>query len=99
MVQLSTAAIFLGWITTASAFAPVAYPRTTVLRPLKASTVETPPSPYTLWGEKISNIRKVQEDFKKRSIPEFSVEISSADVGIASNDKDAQRKYFKDNAM
>lgn len=65
---------------------------------LQAATIETPPSPLTAWGNRISDIRKLQQEVKKQTIPEFAPELSAADVGIASDDTDAQLKYFQENA-
>ena len=53
----------------------------------------------TAWGEKISDIRAAQNELKKQNLPEFGPELSSSDVGIASDDIDAQLTYFKENAM
>ena len=66
---------------------------------LEAATLETPPSPLTAWGNEIPDIRKLQQDFKKQKLPEFGPELSAADVGIASDDTDAQLAYFKEHAM
>jgi hypothetical protein len=97
MVRLSLAA-FLLTATAAGAFAPSAQPKI-LASPLSAAAVETPMSPLTIWGEKIQDIRKVQADFRKQKLPEFGPEISSASLGIASDDKEAQLKYFRENAM
>jgi hypothetical protein len=94
-------------LATACAFAPLSHVTSSgrIVRLLQhntalaASTVETPPSPLTAWGEKISDIRKLQAEFRKQKLPEFAVEISSADVGIAHDDTDAQLKYFQENAL
>lgn len=59
----------------------------------------TPPSPLTVWGEEITDIRSLQEKFRRKELPEFAPEISIVDVGIAPNDKDAQLAYFEENAM
>jgi hypothetical protein len=97
MVRFSVAALLVS-LTTAGAFAPAGQTRAPA-RPLSAAAVETPPSPLTIWGEKISDIAKLQADLRKQDIPEFGPEISSADVGIASDDTEAQLHYFKENAM
>jgi hypothetical protein len=97
MVRLSLTA-FLACAATAGAFAPVPQQRAG-MRPLSAAAVETPPSPLTAWGETIQDIRKTQEEFRQQSLPEFAPEISSADLGIASDDKEAQLNYFKENAL
>ncbi|KAG7364882.1 taurine catabolism dioxygenase TauD/TfdA family protein [Nitzschia inconspicua] len=72
---------------------------TTIFAPLQAASIETPPSPLTAWGDRISDIRKLQQEVKKQIIPEFGIELSAADVGIASDDTQAQLKYFQENAM
>jgi len=71
----------------------------TTLASSVAAVVETPPSPLTAWGDEISDIRSVQEEFRHQQLPEFGPEISAADVGIASDDKDAQLAYFEGNAF
>ncbi len=63
------------------------------------AVIETPPAPLTAWGDKISNIRTLQEEMRKQELPEFGPEISASDLGIASDDKAAQLAYFKENAM
>jgi len=95
MVRLSLSA-FLACTASVGAFAPVAQPRAgnTAL-----SAVETPPSPLTAWGTPIQDIRKTQAEFRQEELPEFGPEISCADVGIASDDKEAQLNYFKENAL
>eukprot|EP00526_Cylindrotheca_closterium_P009330 CAMPEP_0113625830 /NCGR_PEP_ID=MMETSP0017_2-20120614/13347_1 /TAXON_ID=2856 /ORGANISM="Cylindrotheca closterium" /LENGTH=431 /DNA_ID=CAMNT_0000535967 /DNA_START=85 /DNA_END=1380 /DNA_ORIENTATION=- /assembly_acc=CAM_ASM_000147 len=98
MVRLSLSLFLAGAVTTA-AFAPSSQPRAAVQTSINAAAIETPPSPLTAWGETIQDIKKAQAEFKKQPLPEFAPEISSADVGIASDDKDAQLKYFEDNAL
>lgn len=100
MVRLSTAAFLLS-LTSVGAFAPSVSSRRALLplTPLNAAAIETPPSPLTIWGDKISNIRKLQEEMRQMDLPEFGVEISSKDLGLASDDKEAQLNYFKENAM
>lgn len=96
MVRLSLAS-FLITVSAAGAFAPpsVYQPRT---QSALAAAVETPPSPLTAWGERISDIRKLQAEFKKQPLPEFAPEISAASLGLANN-KEAQLAYFRENAM
>jgi len=96
MVRLSLTS-FLITVSAVGAFAPsVSQPRP--LAVLKAAAVETPPSPLTVWGERIQDIRKLQQEFKKQKLPEFAPEISAASLGLAGN-KDAQLAYFQKNAM
>eukprot|EP00980_Cylindrotheca_fusiformis_P008775 scaffold1869_cov122-Cylindrotheca_fusiformis.AAC.37 len=97
MVRLSLTA-FLACVATTGAFAPVSQPRSRMIS-VSAAAVEIPPSPLTAWGEKIQDIRKTQQEFRQQSLPEFAPEISTADLGIASDDKEAQLNYFKENAM
>ena len=97
MVRLSLAAFMLS-VSAVGAFAPVSQPKAN-LHSLSAAAIETPPSPLTIWGERISDIRKLQEDFRKQDLPEFAPEISAESLGLASDDKDAQLAYFKENAM
>lgn len=99
MVRLSTAAIFLASLSTAGAFAPVAPPKTVQLSSLNAATIELPQTPLTKWGAPISEIRSLQQEFREQQLPDFSLEISAKALGIASDDKEAQLNYFKENAM
>jgi hypothetical protein len=100
MVRFSTAAVFLASLSTAGAFAPVT-PSTRAVQhsSLNAVAIETPPSPLTQWGEPISEIRSLQQEFRKKELPDFGREISAKELGIASDDKQAQLNYFKENAM
>ena len=99
MVRLSTAALLLS-VTSVCAFAPSSTSRTSLTsKPLNAAAIETPPSPFTIWGDKISNIRQLQEEMRQTELPEFGIEISSKDLGIASDDKEAQLNYFKEHGM
>ena len=89
-------------LSTAGAFAPsnVQPNRNGVsLAAADSAVVETPPSPLTVWGEPISDIRNAQVEMRKRKLPEFGPEIKASDLGIASDDKAAQLAYFKENAM
>lgn len=96
MVRLSLTS-FLITVSAASAFAPsLSQPRP--MTALQAASVETPPSPLTAWGERIQDIRKLQQEFKKQKLPEFAPEISAVSLGLAGN-KDAQLAYFQKNAM
>mmetsp|Transcript_7616 Transcript_7616/g.21668 ORF Transcript_7616/g.21668 Transcript_7616/m.21668 type:complete len:421 (-) Transcript_7616:51-1313(-) len=89
-------ASFLIAVSATSAFAPLAtQPRSVALN---AAAVETPPSPLTVWGNRISDIRKLQEEFRKQELPEFGPEITAESLNLA-GDKDAQLAYFKENAM
>ncbi|VEU37678.1 unnamed protein product [Pseudo-nitzschia multistriata] len=97
--------IALSLLSTAGAFAPAGvhqqqHAQLSSSSLLVASTpvVQTPPSPLTEWGSKISNIRVAQEEMRKQDLPEFGPEISATDLGIA-GDKAAQLAYFKENAM
>lgn len=85
-------------VATAGAFAPVSKPAAGV-QALSAAAVETPPSPFTAWGESIKDIRKTQEEFRQQTLPEFGPEIFASELGIASGDKEAQLNYFKENAL
>lgn len=99
--------IAISLLSTAGAFAPSSlHPHqqqqqlgSSALLASDAAVVETPPSPLTEWGEKISDIRQLQQQIRERELPEFGPEISASDLGIASDDKAAQLAYFKENAM
>lgn len=61
--------------------------------------LEAPPlAPLTMWGEKIPNIRQLQEEIRKANLPEFAPEIHAKDFGLA-GDTAAQLEYFKKNGM
>jgi hypothetical protein len=100
-------ALLFTCLVTVTAFVPVAQNHNaantlssqTLVGPLEAAAIETPPSPLTAWGDKIQDIRKLQQEFRKQDLPEFGREISVSDVGIASDDTDAQLAYFQENAM
>lgn len=96
MVRLSLS-LFLAGAATTAAFAPASQSRV-VQTSISAAAIETPPSPLTAWGETIQDIKNAQAEFKKQKLPEFAPEISTADLGIASDDKEAQLKYFEENA-
>lgn len=87
-------------VASASAF----YAQPTAFRPTSLALhatdeLEAPPlSPLTLWGDKISNIRQLQQEMRKADLPEFAPEIHAKDLGLA-GDTAAQLQYFKDNAM
>lgn len=98
MVRLSLP-LFLAGVATTTAFVPASQPRVVVPTSINAAAIETPPSPLTAWGEKIQDIKKAQAEFRKQKLPEFAPEISTADLGIASDDKEAQLKYFQENAL
>uniref|UniRef100_A0A7S3L6J5 TauD/TfdA-like domain-containing protein n=1 Tax=Amphora coffeiformis TaxID=265554 RepID=A0A7S3L6J5_9STRA len=51
-----------------------------------------------MWGDKITNIRQVQQELRKTKLPEFAPEIRASDLGLA-GDTAAQLKYFQDNGM
>jgi hypothetical protein len=112
--RVPVALLVAGLVSSANAFVPVAnhhnhlqqqqstqhnLVRPTGFMPLQAATIETPPSPLTAWGNRIEDIRRLQAEFKKQPLPEFALELSAADVGIASDDTAAQLAYFKDHAM
>jgi hypothetical protein len=67
----------------------------------QATTVqEAPPlSPKTIWGEKISDIRKLQVEMRKQELPEFAITISAKELGMDSSDTKAQLEYVQANAM
>eukprot|EP00522_Entomoneis_paludosa_P011543 CAMPEP_0172455616 /NCGR_PEP_ID=MMETSP1065-20121228/12157_1 /TAXON_ID=265537 /ORGANISM="Amphiprora paludosa, Strain CCMP125" /LENGTH=422 /DNA_ID=CAMNT_0013208083 /DNA_START=210 /DNA_END=1478 /DNA_ORIENTATION=+ len=83
-----------------AAFAPVQqqrHPRHSALS--MAETLEAPPmAPLTQWGDKISNIRQLQQAMRQTPLPEFAPEVSAQDLGIA-GDAAAQLQYFQENAM
>ena len=103
-----TRLIALSLLSAASAFAPSGTQHHQQQRPqLSGSSIsatdvavqETPPSPFTEWGSKISDIRQLQQQVREQDLPEFGLEMNARDLGIASDDKAAQLAYFKKNAM
>lgn len=62
---------------------------------------QAPPlSPLTLWGERISDIRKLHQEMRQKELPEFAPELSAVrTLGLKRDDVDAQLQYIKDNAM
>lgn len=62
--------------------------------------IQAPPplAPLTLWGNKITDIRQLQQEMRKTKLPEFAPEIHAKDLGLA-GDAAAQLEYFQKNAM
>lgn len=89
----------------ADAFLAQQSPLLTTTRPSFAvrhavAALEAPPlSPKTMWGEKVSDIRRLQEEMRKQELPEFSVTVSAKELGMDSSDTAAQLEYVKANAM
>ena len=62
--------------------------------------LEAPPlSPLTVWGDRISNIRAVQQELRAADVPVFAPEICASDVGLAADDTAGQLKYFQEHGM
>lgn len=76
--------------------APVAQRPTTSLS--ETALQEPPLSPLTAWGNKIEDIKELQQKVRSDGLPEFAPTISAKDLGIA-GDVEAELQYFKDNAM
>lgn len=96
---------FAALVATSSAFVPhqphVTSSITTSSPALLAAAVDTaepPLSPLTQWGDKVSDIVRLQQQVRSDGLPEFAPTISAKDLGIAGDEK-AQLKYFEDNAM
>ena len=65
-----------------------------------SSVAEQPPlAPLTVWGEKIADISKAQEETKARKDIEFAPTIKASDIGLASDDVEGQLAYIKEHAM
>jgi hypothetical protein len=60
--------------------------------------VPPPLAPLTLWGDKITDIRKVQQEMKKKPLPEFAPEVSAKSLNIY-GDAAAQLQYFHEHGM
>lgn len=93
---------FATLLATSSAFVPTSpYVTTNRASALSAATMEPaepPLSPLTKWGNEIQDIVSLQKQVRSDGLPEFAPEVSAKTLGIA-GDKDAQLKYFQDNAM
>lgn len=97
MVRLSITALLIS-LGSAGAFAP-SHQHGIPAQPLSAAAIETPPSPLTAWGDKIEDIRKLQQDFKKQNLPEFGLEVTASSLGIDSEDTASQLNYVRENAV
>lgn len=96
---LRSLALTLASVACVSAFVAPQPNRRFVPSSLAASTaVDSPPplSPLTEWGEKISDIRKLQQQYRQQEIPEFAPEISAKNLKL--NDAAAQLAYIEKNA-
>ena len=63
-----------------------------------AEQQDAPPlSPLTQWGDKISDIRKVQAELREKNLPEFAPELKAEDLQLKTAEE--QLKYFQDNAQ
>lgn len=98
MAKFSAVALAAATICSATAFAPAPINSRVTRASLSAATLDAPPlSPLTSWGEKLSDIVKVQEEFKKQPLPEFAPTVSAKDLGL--NTVEEQLQYVKDNAF
>ena len=98
MVKFSTLAVAAVTLSSVSAFAPVVPAGPRISLALSAATLDAPPlSPLTCWGDELSDIRKVQEEYKKKSLPEFAPTVSAKELGLTTVDE--QLQYVKDNAF
>jgi hypothetical protein len=57
-----------------------------------------PPSPLTIWGEKIADIEAAQAEARSKAPTEFSKTVNKADVLPPDADEDAELKWLADNA-
>lgn len=61
---------------------------------------EPPPlAPLTVWGDDIENIVDIQQKYKATTKYTFPATIECGELGIASDDEDAQLAYITENAM
>jgi len=98
MVKFSAVAVAAVTLSSVSAFAPV--PTGPRISPaLSAATLDAPPplSPLTSWGDKLSDIRKVQQEYKQQPLPEFAPTVSAKELGLTTVEE--QLQYVKDNAF
>jgi len=97
-MRLSVAVSVFAMAASATAFAPSSITQQRRVSELSAVAIQTPPSPLTAWGEKVPDIRKLQQEVKRQTLPEFAPEVTAASLNLA-GDKGAQLAYFKENAM
>jgi hypothetical protein len=98
---------FLACVSVATAFvaprpiSPHALLTTTTSRFVASTAAEAPPlSPLTQWGDRIPNIRQVQQSLKQQDLPEFAPELSAVkDLGLARDDTVGQLKYIQEHAQ
>lgn len=66
-----------------------------------ADTAQAPPlAPLTIWGDKINDIRSLQDRYRSIPPPEFAPTISAVnDLGLKPNDIEGQLNYIRSNAM
>lgn len=103
VIRVVSAAILMAALSGASAFVTPA-PKSNVLTrraaPLQAAALEAPPlSPKTIWGQPISNIRQMQEEMRRKEIPEFAPEVSAKALKLDDKSPEEQLVYFKKHAM
>lgn len=97
-----TVGVLTSFLATSSAFVtPNAYRVSTMPLASSVAADQAPPlSPLTLWGERISDIRKLHQEMKQKDLPEFAPELSAVKtLGLKRDDVDAQLQYVKDHAM
>mmetsp|Transcript_38104 Transcript_38104/g.113849 ORF Transcript_38104/g.113849 Transcript_38104/m.113849 type:complete len:432 (-) Transcript_38104:459-1754(-) len=110
MAKYASALLALAAASSASAFAPstqrsaafgappaAARANSPVTALSESATAELPLAPLTVWGDEISDIERVQAEYRRRKSPEFAPEISASSLGLE-GDVDAQLAYFRDNA-
>jgi len=102
-IRVASAAILLAALSGASAFVTPT-PKSNVMTrrpaPLQAAALEAPPmSPKTIWGQPISNIRQMQEEIRRKDIPEFAPEVSAKALKLDDKSPEEQLAYFKKHAM
>jgi alpha-ketoglutarate-dependent taurine dioxygenase len=85
-------------ITAATATTTATAATTSSTRLLAASATETPLSPFTIWGPPIEDVKAVQQQYQQAPKPDFAPTVSAQDLNLV-GDKEAQLKYFQDNAM
>jgi len=93
-----TSLALLAVLGSSAAFAPIAPPRAAAFALQAASTTAPSPlAPLTQWGQAMDDVVTRQAEFRSQPAPNFAPEISAKALGLTT--KEAQLKYFQDNAM
>lgn len=90
-------ALLAASVAATSAFAPQQMQSRTSSALNEATLKEPPLSPLTLWGDDMSDIRKVHAEMNSKPAPEFAPEMSAKSLGLETTEQ--QLAYLQENAM